>query len=238
MNSKQSKMRTVKSIGIAAVAVLAIIACTSSATIAENKTVNMENENDSLSYALGVVMGANMKGQDLDVNEATFAKAFGSASRGEETLMDAEAADQMVQTYFQKKAKEQQAESSKEGLKFLEENGKRPEVTTTASGLQYEVLTEGSGASPVATDQVTVHYTGKLLNGEVFDSSVERGTPATFGLNQVIAGWTEGVQLMKEGGKNRFYIPSELAYGERGAGAQIGPGATLIFDVELIEIKK
>ena len=220
---------------LAAMAILTISSCSSSTV---KQTMKMENENDSLSYALGVVMGSNMKGQDLDVNEATFAKAFGAAARGEEMLMEADAADKLVQDFFQKKAQEKQAVASQEGVKYLEENAKKEGVTTTASGLQYEVLQEGTGAMPLATDQVTVHYTGKLLNGEVFDSSVERGQPATFGLNQVIKGWTEGVQLMKEGAKYRFTIPSELAYGERGAGAQIGPGATLIFDVELIEIQK
>jgi FKBP-type peptidyl-prolyl cis-trans isomerase len=120
--------------------------------------------------------------------------------------------------------------------KFLEDNGKRSGVKTTASGLQYEILTEGSGAKPVATDKVKVHYTGKLIDGTVFDSSVERGKPAIFGLNQVIKGWTEGLQLMSKGAKYKFYIPSELAYGEKGAGEKIPPLAALIFDVELLEI--
>ncbi|RYZ56048.1 MAG: FKBP-type peptidyl-prolyl cis-trans isomerase [Sphingobacteriales bacterium] len=123
-----------------------------------------------------------------------------------------------------------------EGQKFLEENGKRPEVTTTASGLQYEVLTEGQGQRPSGpSSRVTVHYEGRLINGSVFDSSYKRNQPATFGLNQVISGWTEGVQLMPQGSKYRFYIPSELGYGSRGAGS-IPPNSTLIFDVELLQI--
>ncbi|MGC1479641.1 MAG: FKBP-type peptidyl-prolyl cis-trans isomerase [Chthoniobacterales bacterium] len=123
------------------------------------------------------------------------------------------------------------------GQQFLAENGKRSEVTTTASGLQYEVLNEGDGASPKATDTVEVNYRGTTIDGTEFDSSYKRGESISFPLNGVIAGWTEGVQLMKEGAKYRFYIPSELAYGKRGAGGAIGPDETLIFDVELIEVK-
>ena len=124
------------------------------------------------------------------------------------------------------------------GREFLEQNAKNDSVTQTESGLQYMVLKEGTGAKPGPTDEVTVHYTGRLLNGTVFDSSVERGEPATFALNQVIPGWTEGLQLMSEGAKYRLFIPSELAYGEKGAGDQILPNSTLIFDVELIKVNK
>ncbi|NND93742.1 MAG: FKBP-type peptidyl-prolyl cis-trans isomerase [Flavobacteriales bacterium] len=198
----------------------------------------MTDQKDSLSYALGVLMGSSLKGQDMDLDQATFSAAFSAAIKGEELLMDEATANGFFQEYQQEQATVKSAANKKEGEDFLAENGKRSEVSTTASGLQYEVLVEGEGEMPLATDQVTVHYTGKLINGEVFDSSVDRGQPATFGLNQVIRGWTEGVQLMKEGAKYRFFIPSELAYGERGAGAQIGPGSTLIFDVELISINK
>ncbi|MBR5674031.1 MAG: FKBP-type peptidyl-prolyl cis-trans isomerase [Muribaculaceae bacterium] len=124
------------------------------------------------------------------------------------------------------------------GREFLEENAKNDSVIQTESGLQYMVLKEGTGAKPGPTDEVTVHYTGKLINGTVFDSSVERGEPATFPLNKVIPGWTEGLQLMSEGAKYRLFIPSELAYGEKGAGQQILPNSTLIFDVELIKVEK
>ncbi len=123
------------------------------------------------------------------------------------------------------------------GQEFLEENGKRPEVTTTPSGLQYEVLEEGTGPKPTADQSVTVHYTGKLIDGTVFDSSVQRGEPITFSLRQVIRGWTEGLQLMPRGSKYRLFIPANLAYGERGAGSDIGPNETLIFDVELLDIE-
>ena len=128
-------------------------------------------------------------------------------------------------------------ENKDAGIAFLAENSKKPGVVTTASGLQYQVITEGAGASPGATDNVTVHYKGTTIDGKEFDSSYKRGAPATFPLNRVIAGWTEGLQLMKEGGKSRLFIPSNLAYGERGAGRDIGPNSALIFDVELIKAK-
>lgn len=129
-------------------------------------------------------------------------------------------------------------ENKAAGEKFLADNAKQPGVVTTASGLQYQVFTEGSGAAPKATDPVTVHYKGTTIDGKEFDSSYSRGAPATFPLNRVIAGWTEGLQLMKEGAKYRFFIPSNLAYGERGAGRQIGPNSALIFDVELIKVNR
>lgn len=129
-------------------------------------------------------------------------------------------------------------ENKKEGAAFLADNEKKSGVKKTVSGLQYKVTKEGKGTSPVATDQVTVHYSGKLIDGKEFDSSYKRGAPATFPLNRVISGWTEGLQLMKEGAKYQFYIPPELAYGSRGAGGIIGPESTLIFDVELIKVEK
>jgi len=150
--------------------------------------------------------------------------------------MSSREAQQMLNQYFEKQAKEQAQQAIAEGKVFLEENARRPEVTQTKSGLQYEVLSEGSGRSPKATDTVRCHYEGRLLDGSVFDSSYQRGEPADFGLNQVIAGWTEGVQLMKEGAKYRFFIPYLLAYGERGAGSSIPPYSTLVFDVELIKV--
>ncbi|NNC84089.1 MAG: FKBP-type peptidyl-prolyl cis-trans isomerase [Flavobacteriales bacterium] len=230
------QLMTIGVIGLCAVLVAGT--CSSSNGNTENQIKEMTDSKDSLSYALGVLMGSNLQGQDMDLDKSTFSTAFFAAMNGEELLMDEMTANGIFQQFQMEQAGQKSKANKVEGEKFLAENAKRPEVSVTDSGLQYEVLEEGSGESPLATDQVTVHYTGKLLNGEVFDSSVERGQPATFGLNQVIRGWTEGVQLMKEGAKYRFYIPSELAYGDRGAGAQIGPGATLIFDVELIEIKK
>ena len=138
---------------------------------------------------------------------------------------------------LQSKAGEKIEAEKAAGKAFLEENKKRPEVTETASGLQYEVLTEGTGEKPKASSKVTTHYTGSTLDGKVFDSSVRRGQPLSFGLNQVIPGWTEGLQLMPVGSKYKFYIPSNLAYGDRGAGADIPGGATLVFEVELLDFK-
>jgi FKBP-type peptidyl-prolyl cis-trans isomerase FklB len=153
-----------------------------------------------------------------------------------ETAFTSREAQVMLQEFFQKKQKEEAEKFIAEGKAYLDENAKKEGVTVTKSGLQYEVLQEGTGKSPKATDTVRCHYEGRLLDGSVFDSSYKRGEPADFGLNQVIPGWTEGVQLMKEGAKYRFTIPYLLAYGEQGAGASIPPFSTLVFDVELIKV--
>lgn len=165
---------------------------------------------------------------------ALVAVAFGSCKKqdAQKEIAAAQAEQQPTETMLTPAQRNLQT-----GKEFLEENGKRPEVTTTASGLQYEVLKQGDGAKPTADQAVTVHYTGKLIDGTVFDSSVERGEPITFALSQVIPGWTEGLQLMPRGSKYRLFIPSNLAYGERGAGRDIGPNETLIFDVELLDIQ-
>ncbi|BCE00508.1 FKBP-type peptidyl-prolyl cis-trans isomerase [Marinicellulosiphila megalodicopiae] len=149
---------------------------------------------------------------------------------------DLEVAFRMINEQMQAKQAEQAKELSGEGQKFLEENAKREEVTVTASGLQYEVLQTGEGATPTASDTVSTHYHGTLINGEVFDSSYERGQPAEFPVGGVITGWTEALQLMTEGSKWRLYIPYNLAYGEQGAGGKIGPFSTLIFDIELLKV--
>lgn len=199
---------------------------------------NLTNYMDSLSYSVGVLVAQNLQQQGIDkVDPESLADAINDVMEGNDLKISQQDAAMNFQNHMAKKQEAAAADNVEAGKKFLEENAKREEVTTTASGLQYEVLEAGDGKSPEATDQVTVHYEGRLLSGKVFDSSIERGQPATFGLNQVIKGWTEGVQLMKEGSKYRFYIPSELAYGARGAGADIGPNATLIFDVQLIEVK-
>ena len=163
---------------------------------------------------------------------------------GSELKVDNAEAQTLVQNFFQEQEAKQQAAAAEAGKAakaageaFLAENGKKDGVVTLPSGLQYQVLKEGNGKKPSATDQVVCHYEGTLIDGTVFDSSYQRNQPATFGLNQVIPGWTEGVQLMQEGAKYRFFIPYNLAYGERGAGAQIPPFAALVFDVELIEVK-
>lgn len=201
---------------------------------------------DRLSYALGLSMGNNFRASGIsEINVDDFAAGVAAVFSGEKPAMSYEEAKEEIRVYFtalEKKQQEAAAAASKvneeAGKKYLEENGKRVEVKTTASGLQYEVLTEGKGPRPTAADEVTVHYTGRLIDGTVFDSSVERGEPATFGVTQVIPGWVEALQMMNEGSKWRLFIPSNLAYGPNGAGGVIGPNATLIFEVELIKVNK
>jgi FKBP-type peptidyl-prolyl cis-trans isomerase FklB len=200
---------------------------------------------DKVSYALGIGIGrqlAQMGASKLNIDD--FAQAIKDViSNGELKVSDKEA-QELVQNFFaeqeakQHAAAEAQGKVAKtEGENFLAENGKKEGVITTASGLQYQILREGNGKAPKATDQVECHYEGTLINGTKFDSSYDRGQTATFPLNGVIAGWTEGLQLMKEGAKYRFFIPYTLGYGEHGAGASIPPYAALIFDVELVAVK-
>lgn len=205
----------------------------------------MENtEFDKISYALGMSMGNNFKASGINEIDVTdFADGVAAVFSGAKAKMTYDEAKEVIRQYFTEMEARQQAEAAKlgeinakAGKEFLAENGKRAEVKTTATGLQYEVIKEGDGAQPAATDQVEVHYTGKLIDGTVFDSSEERGVPATFGVTQVIPGWVEALQLMKAGSRWRLYIPSDLAYGPNGAGGIIGPNATLIFDVELLKV--
>ncbi|MCM1347857.1 MAG: FKBP-type peptidyl-prolyl cis-trans isomerase [Firmicutes bacterium] len=207
----------------------------------------MENkELDRISYALGLSMGNNFRSSGIEkIDVADFAAGVAAVFSGETPKMTYDEAKEEIRTFFTAMEQRQQAEAAKmgevnakAGEEFLAKNATRPEVKVTATGLQYEVLDEGTGATPAKGDRVTVHYTGKLIDGTVFDSSVERGEPATFGVTQVIPGWVEALQMMKEGAKWRLYIPSNLAYGPNGAGGVIGPNATLIFDVELIKIEK
>ncbi len=200
---------------------------------------------DKLSYALGLGIGQQLKQMGLKdaLVMEDFAQSIVDVLQDNELKVKNSEAQQIVNAFFaeqEKQLKAQQAEKGKkaleEGRVFLQNNAGRPGVITTKSGLQYEVLVEGNGKKPKATDKVRCHYEGTLIDGTVFDSSYKRNEPAVFGLNQVIAGWTEGVQLMSEGAKYRFYIPYLLAYGEGGAGGMIPPYATLIFDVELIEV--
>ena len=200
---------------------------------------------DKVSYALGLGIGrqlAQMGANDLSIED--FAAAIKDVVAGNELKVSNREAQTIVQEYFRKKEEKLNAERAEkgkvakaEGEKYLAENAKKEGVTVLPSGLQYMVLKEGNGNKPKATDTVKCHYEGFLIDGTVFDSSVERGEPAEFALNQVIAGWTEGLQLMQEGAKYRFFIPYILGYGEGGAGASIPPFATLIFDVELLEVK-
>lgn len=199
---------------------------------------------DRISYALGLSMGNNFRSSGIQkINFQDFADGVAAVFNGAKPKMSYDEAKEEIRKFFTAMEERQRAESAKmaevnqkAGEAFLAENGKRAEVRTTASGLQYEVLAEGAGESPKASDRVEVHYTGKLIDGSVFDSSVERGTPATFGVTQVIPGWVEALQLMKPGAKWRLYIPSDLAYGQQGAGNIIGPNSTLIFDVELLKV--
>ena len=200
---------------------------------------------DKLSYALGLGIGRQLSqmGAD-DLNVADFAQAVKDMIDGKEPQVPTAEAQQIVEDFFRRQEEKQRAEAAEkykgaksEGEKYLSENAKKEGVVTLPSGLQYKVLKEGNGKSPKATDKVVCHYEGMLIDGTMFDSSVQRGEPATFPLNGVIAGWTEGLQLMKEGAKYRFFIPYQLGYGERGAGASIPPFATLVFDVERIEVK-
>ena len=193
---------------------------------------------DKVSYALGIGIGrqlADMGANDIVTED--FAAAMKDVLTGAQLQIDETEAQAMVQEYLQRKGEERLKNVKAEEEAFLAENAKKEGIVTLPSGLQYQVLQEGNGKSPKATDQVKCHYEGTLINGKVFDSSYRRGEPATFPLNGVIAGWTEGLQLMKEGAKYRFFIPFNLAYGTRGAGQDIPPYATLIFDVELIEVK-
>lgn len=200
---------------------------------------------DKLSYALGLNMGLQFQNMNLAGKLAIddFAAAVADILQGREPKIPVDEAQVILSDFFDNLEKEQQAAAEQagkaakaDGEKFLADNAKKPGVIVTPSGLQYEVINEGTGRQPKATDTVRCHYHGTLIDGTVFDSSYQRNAPADFGLNQVIPGWTEGVQLMKEGAKYRFYLPYNLAYGEHGAGNAIPPYAALIFDVELIKV--
>lgn len=201
-------------------------------------------ELDRISYALGLSMGNNFKASGIEtIDVADFSDGVAAVFNGTQPKMSYDEAKAEIQKFFtamEERQREAAAAIAKvnteAGEAFLKENGAREGVKTTETGLQYEVIEEGNGATPKAGDDVTVHYTGTLIDGTVFDSSVERGAPATFGVTQVIPGWVEALQMMKEGAKWRLFIPSNLAYGPNGAGNVIGPNATLIFDVELIKV--
>jgi FKBP-type peptidyl-prolyl cis-trans isomerase FklB len=192
---------------------------------------------DKISYALGMSLGNNLK------NSGFAGLEYGDITRGIRDIMEngqpeisIQQAQTIINEYFQQLQEKMHEMNIQEGKSFLKENAKRKEVVTTASGLQYEVINEGKGVVPGAGDRVKVHYHGTLINGDVFDSSVKRGEPATFGVTQVISGWVEALQLMPVGSKWKLFIPSELAYGAQGVGQSIGPHTTLIFEVELLDI--
>jgi FKBP-type peptidyl-prolyl cis-trans isomerase FklB len=195
------------------------------------------NEIDSVSYSLGVNIGENIKAQfpDIDLNNFETAIKDVLDNKKEPKISGADA-QKVIQDFFKKQQAEASESVIEEGKKFLTDNAKRNEVTTLESGLQYEILKTGEGPMPSLNDQVTTHYHGTLIDGTVFDSSVDRGEPATFPVSGVIKGWTEALQLMSVGSKWKLFVPYDLAYGERGAGPQIGPFTTLVFEVELIKI--
>lgn len=200
---------------------------------------------DKLSYALGIGIGTQLRGMGAtNLNIDDFAQAIKDAIAGKKLKVDNKEAQTLVNNFFAEQQARKEAAAAEAGRAakavgedFLAENAKKDNIVVLPSGLQYEVIREGNGKKPSATSKVKCHYEGTLIDGTKFDSSYDRGEPATFGLNQVIAGWTEGLQLMSEGAKYRFFIPYNLGYGERGAGASIPPYAALVFDVELMEVQ-
>ena len=211
---------------------LSIVACN-----VEQTNYELTTEVDTLSYSLGISVANNLVAngfEDLEVK--AISSAFNDVLSDNELKLNEEEANTFIQNYFAELSQKKSQQAIDEGNKFLEENATRDGIVTTSSGLQYEVLVQGNGASPNATDEVTVHYHGTLTDGTVFDSSVDRGEPTSFPVNGVIPGWVEALQLMNVGSKYKLYIPSNLAYGERGTGGVIGPNATLIFEVELLSI--
>lgn len=200
---------------------------------------NTNSEMQKVSYSLGVSIATNVKKQGLEsVDYQSIADAFKDVFENNKLQISENEANIILQDHFGKLSNQKKQENIEAGKSFLEENAKRDGVTTTASGLQYEIIKQGTGDSPKETDKVTVHYHGTLIDGTVFDSSMDRGESATFPVNGVIPGWVEALQLMNVGAKYKLFIPSNLAYGERGAGGAIGPNSTLIFEVELISINK
>jgi FKBP-type peptidyl-prolyl cis-trans isomerase FklB len=214
------------------------------ASPAADTKMTLKDDKDKVSYSIGLNIGRNMKQEGLDINPDALAAAMKDVFAGAKPQLTDEEVQQVMQD-FQKKMMAKQmavreeglAKNKVEGEKFLADNKKKEGIKTTASGLQYKVIKDGTGKTPKASDTVKTHYRGTLINGTEFDSSYKRGEPAEFPVNGVIKGWTEALQLMKEGAKWQLFIPSELAYGERGAGKDIGPNSTLIFDIELLSVK-
>ena len=219
------------------VAILSLTACEGQ----KNKEAksSLTTQLDSVSYGIGVSIGGSLKKDGLDqVDVDLIAKGMTDAMKGEKQMITAADANMVIQQYMQAAQKKKAEANLAKEKKFLEENGKKQGVTTLPSGLQYQVEKMGTGPKPVLTDKVTVHYHGTTIDGVVFDSSVERGQPYQTLVNQVVPGWVEALQLMPVGSKWKLFIPSTLAYGERGSGPKIGPNETLIFDLELISIDK
>jgi FKBP-type peptidyl-prolyl cis-trans isomerase FklB len=206
-------------------------------TVLESHAQTLKTSLDSLSYAIGINVGDNLRNQKLNVNPDILAKAIKDAIASNKSVMTSEASGAFIQNYFQSQAMRAGNENKVKSEAFLAQNKTKAGIQTTASGLQYKILTAGTGPKAIETDKVKVHYHGTLIDGTVFDSSVNRGEPATFGVTQVIKGWVEALQMMPVGSKWTLYIPADLAYGLHGQGS-IGPSQALVFDVELIEIVK
>lgn len=226
-----------------ALALLAAVAA--GPAVAQQKVTKLETEKQKVSYMVGMMFGQQLGSIKDEIDPAIVAQAMSTSVAGGQLLMTQEEAQQVSQEFSRKMQGKMEAErkaaadtNKAEGDKFLAANKGKPGVKTTASGLQYQVVSEGKGPKPTANDTVRVHYTGTLLDGTKFDSSVDRGQPAEFPLSGVIPGWTEGLQLMPVGSKFKFWIPANLAYGEQGTPGPIGPNQTLVFDVELLEIVK
>jgi len=219
-------------------------ACNQQATV-QDEAVKLDNQTNKASYSIGVQMGSQMSRIKDLVNQDAIIMGFKDSIEGKESQLTTEQMQTVMQEFQKSIVEQQQAKQAEvansngaEGKKYLAENKTKEGVKTTESGLQYKIIKEGTGATPKATDTVVTHYSGTLINGKVFDSSYKRNSPATFPVNGVIKGWTEALQLMKVGAKWQLFIPAELAYGERGAGSSIGPNQVLIFEIELLEIKK
>jgi FKBP-type peptidyl-prolyl cis-trans isomerase FklB len=223
---------------LAAFIILSVTSCNGGSVSGDS--LKVKSKTDSVAYALGHSVGSNLKNQFPDVNPEILAKAIVESFNGKEDKLfeNPQAADTFIRTYLRTESDKKSAVNKEKGEKFLADNAKKSGVKVTPSGLQYEVITEGTGPKPTDQDKVKVNYKGTSIDGDVFDSSYDRKEPATFPVTGVIKGWTEGLKLMSVGSKYKFYIPSELAYGARQAGPKIGPNSTLVFEVELLEIVK
>lgn len=238
LKTYKNNMKSKNLILFTSIVFLSLTACEGQKS-GEAKSTTMITQSDSVSYALGVSIGNNLKKSGFDtINVDLLAKAMKEVYNGDSTKIKAENADGIIQAYMQGAQAKKGAANIEKGRKFLEENSKKPGVVTLPSGLQYQIITAGTGAKPTLTDKVTTHYHGTLMDGTVFDSSVDRGQPASFPVNGVIPGWTEALQLMGVGSKWKLFVPSNLGYGERSPGGKIGANETLIFEVELISIDK
>jgi len=217
-----------------------IVALAASMGAGQALAVALDTDQKRMSYIIGYQVAQQILGEGVDLDMEVFAQAFSDVKAGKDAQLSNDEARETMQRVQEKRMKEAQKQAEKnqlEGQKYLAANAKKPGVKTTESGLQYKVINAGSGKTPKGTDLVEVHYRGTLIDGTEFDSSYSRGEPTSFPVNGVIKGWTEALMMMKEGDKWQLVIPSELAYGTRGSGAMIGPGETLIFDVELLKVK-